>query len=189
MNLRRIVTIAVLLSLAVASIWLKDKSGNDVETVVSKKKKQRHVPDYYMDNFEMTTMDDQGRPSSMLSSSKMLHYPDDDSTELNNPTMILYRDTGKPWTVKADRGWVASDNKLVLLSGNVVIDRHSGPNNRPVRLFTSRLRIHPKTDFAETDQAVTMVSEKRKTTATGMRAYVREGQLQLLDNVKVSYEK
>lgn len=188
MNLRLLAVIFVLLSLAGASIWLKKDSSDELESTPVKKK-QPHVADYYMDNFEMTTMDAQGRPSSLLISDKMLHYPDDDSTELNKPIMTMYRETGKPWIVKADRGWVAAGNELVLLSGNVVINRHSGPNNRPVKLFTSRLRIHPKTDFAETDQPVTMVSEKRKTTAVGMRAYVRDGQLQLLDDVQVRYEK
>jgi lipopolysaccharide export system protein LptC len=188
MNLRLLVVIFVLLSLAGASIWLKTDSGDETTAATGEQEKQRHVPDYYMDNFEMTTMDDQGRPSSLLISDKMLHYPDDDSTELTKPTMTLYRETGKPWIVRSDRGWVAADNKLVLLSGNVVINRHSGPNNRPVTLYTDRLRIHPKTDFAETDQPVTMVSEKRKTTAIGMRAYVRDGQLQLLDDVQVHYE-
>jgi lipopolysaccharide export system protein LptC len=189
MNLRLLVVIFVLLLLAGAGIWLQEDNGEESTAATGKKAKQRHVPDYYMDNFEMTTMDDQGRPSSLLVSDKMLHYPDDDSTELTKPTMTLYRETGKPWIVKSERGWVAADNKLVLLSGNVVIDRHSGPNNRPVTLFTDRLRIHPKTHFAETDQPVTMISEKRKTTAIGMRAYVRDGQLQLLDDVRVRYEK
>lgn len=189
MNLRLLVVIFVMLSIAGASIWLKKDASDETETAADKKAKQRHVADYYMDNFEMTTMDDKGRPSSLLISDKMLHYPDDDSTELNKPNMTLYREDSKPWVITADRGWVAADNKLVLLSGNVIIDRHSGPSNVPVKLFTSRLRIHPKTDFAETDQPVTMVSEKRKTTATGMRAYVRNGQLQLLDDVRVSYEK
>ncbi|WP_126453397.1 LPS export ABC transporter periplasmic protein LptC [Sulfuriflexus mobilis] len=189
MNLRLLALIVVLLSLASASIWLQEEGKQGDEDPAQKQAKQRHVPDYYMDNFEMTTMDDLGRPSSLLISDKMLHYPDDDSTELNMPTMTLYRETGKPWIVRSDRGWVAADNKLVLLSGNVVIDRHSGPDNRPVKLLTERLRIHPKTDFAETDQPVTMLSEKRKTTAIGMRAYVREGQLQLLDDVRVHYEQ
>lgn len=189
MNRRLLVVIFVLLSLAGTSLWLQEDSSDESDVTTVEKKKQRHVPDYYMDNFEMTTMDDKGRPSSLLVSDKMLHYPDDDSTELNMPTMTLYREAGKPWIIRSDRGWVAADNELVLLSGNVVIDRHSGPNNRPVTLYTSRLRIHPKTDFAETDQPVTMVSEKRKTTAIGMRAYVRDGQLQLLDDVQVRYEK
>ena len=189
MNLRLLVVIFLLLSLAGASIWLKKDINDEADPATTEKKKQRHVADYYMDNFEMTTMDDTGRPSSLLVSDKMLHYPDDDSTELNKPIMTMYRDTGKPWIVNAERGWVAADNKLVLLSGNVVINRHSGPNNRPVTLYTDRLRIHPKTDFAETDQPVTMVSENRKTTAIGMRAYVRDGQLQLLDDVRVRYEK
>ena len=188
MNLRILVVTIILILVAMATMWIEDDSKK--QTAASKEsKKVQHVPDYFMENFEITTMNEKGQPSSLLISEKMLHYPDDDSTELSKPLMTMYRDTGEPWKISSDRGWVSSNNELILLSGNVVIDRSSGPNNRPVKVYTDRLRIHPKTDFAETDRPVTMFSDKRRTTAIGMRAYVRQGQLQLLNDVRVHYEK
>jgi len=188
MNLRMLGVIAILLGLTGLAFWLQEDSSKQETPTDTNKVKKRHTPDYFMEDFTITSMNEKGKPSSVLVSAKMFHYPDDDSTELASPFMTLYGDIGKPWKIKADRGWVAANNELILLSGNVRIDRLSGPNNRPVKLFTDKLRIHPESDFAETDRPVTMLSNKRKTTAIGMRAYVRKGKLQLLDDVRVSYE-
>jgi len=189
MNLRLILLIAIMISLTGLATWIQQDSEQQPVKTSTEKKKQKHSADYFMEEFEITSMNEKGEPRSLLVSDKLIHYADDGSTELSTPVMTLYNDIGKPWTVKAQRGWVSADHDLILLSGKVVIDRASGPNNRPVQLYTERLRIHPDSDFAETDQPVTMVSNKRRTSATGMRAYVRDGQLQLLNKVRVSYEK
>jgi len=189
MNLRMLVIITVLLGLSGLAIWLQQSSGKQSSNVSPPTVSQKHSPDYFMEDFTLTSMNEKGTPNSILVSSKMLHYPDDDSTELDAPFMTMFGEIGKPWKIKADRGWVSGNNELILLSGNVRIDRLSGPNNRPVKLLTNKLRIHPESDFAETDQPVTMVSDKRHTSAIGMRAYIREGKLQLLDDVRVNYEK
>jgi len=189
MNLRVLGIIVLLLSLTGLANWLQQNSATDTNTSENKKVKKKHTPDYFMENFTITSMNEKGEPRSILTSAKMLHFPDDDSTELEEPFMTMIAANGKPWKIKADRGWVAANNKLILLSGNVRIDRLSGPNNRSVKLFTDKLRIHPELDFAETDRPVTMISNKRRTSAIGMRAYVRKGKLQLLDDVHVSYEK
>lgn len=188
MNPRILVITVVLILLATATMWIQNDSKKQINGDQQGKKSQ-HIADYFMEDFEITTMNAKGQPSSLLVSEKMLHYPDDDSTELSKPLMTMYRDNGMPWKISADRGWVSANNELILLSGNVLIKRTSGPGNRPVELFTDRLRIHPKTDFAETDQPITMLSNKRRTTAIGMRAYIRLGQLQLLNDVRVTYDK
>lgn len=189
MNLRALGAITLLVSLSALAIWLQQSSDKQAETATAKAINKKHSPDYFMEDFTVTSMSEKGLPRSILVSAKMLHYPDDNSTELDAPFMTMIGEIGKPWKIKADRGWVSDNNELILLSGNVRIDRLSGPNNRPVKLFTDKLRIHPESDFAETDQPVTMLSNKRRTTAVGMRAYIRDGKLQLLDNVRVSYDK
>ena len=189
MNLRLLGIIALLVGLSSLTIWIQQNSDSDNEVTETTETSKKHSPDYFMEDFTITSMNEKGKPRSILTSQRMLHYPDDDSTELDKPFMTMIAENGRPWKIKADRGWVAANNKLILLSGNVQIDRLSGPNNRPVKLFTDKLRIHPELDFAETDRPVTMISNKRRTTAIGMRAYVRKGKLQLLDDVHVSYEK
>lgn len=189
MNLRLLGIILLLFGLSGFTIWVQQNSDKEIDVADTSKTKKKHSPDYFMEDFTITSMNEKGEPRSILTASKMLHYPDDDSTELDTPFMTMIAENGKPWKIKADRGWVAANNELILLSGNVRIDRVSGPNNRPVKLFTDKLRIHPELDFAETDRPVTMISNKRRTTAIGMRAYVRKGKLQLLDDVHVSYEK
>ncbi len=123
-----------------------------------------------------------------MKSEYLAHYPDDDSTELTKPRITLYRKEGTPWLIRSDRGWVSAEGELVLLSGDVTIERTSGPENRPVTVYTDDLRIRPKDQYAETDKHVVMISQNDKTEAIGLRAYIQEGRLQLLDDVKVYYE-
>lgn len=189
MSLRVIGIIVLLVSFSGLTIWLQQNSDKEVEISDTTKTAVKQTPDYFMEDFTITIMNEKGKPRSILTAAKMLHYPHDDSTELDTPFMTMIGETGKPWKIKADRGWIAANNELILLSGNVRIDRLNGPNNRPVKLFTDKLRIHPELDFAETDRPVTMISNKRRTTAIGMRAYVQKGKLQLLEDVRVSYEK
>lgn len=187
MNIRLLLVVLVLVGMAGITVWIDNASQVDIEATDTTEKK-RHVPDYYMDNFEVTTMNVEGKPQSLLQSVKMKHFPDDDSTELAMPVMTLYRASGNPWVIRSERGWITANNELILLSGKVRIERTSGPQNRPVTLYTDRLRIHPDTEFAETDRPVTLLSDTRRTDAIGMRAYVQEGRIQLLNDVQVSYE-
>lgn len=182
----KIFSIIGLVLLVGVSVWLQNAfEQNDKK---SRDNKERHDPDYYIENFVLTSMADDGQPQHRISAPYMQHFPDDDTTELTSPTILMFRKDSPPWLIKSDRGSFSKNAELVFLSGNVTISRKSGPQNQSVQLFTDTLKIHPDTEFAETDSRVVMKSNTQRTEGTGMRAYIRKGVLQLLDNVKVYYE-
>lgn len=186
MTRTKLISILALLLVAGLTGWLqnvfkvKDRVASNIE--------ERHFPDYFMEDFVLTTMDASGVPKHRISSIYMQHFPDDDTTELTKPSILMFRQSGPPWLIKSDRGAFTKDAELVLLSGHVIISRKSGPDNRAVQLFTDALKVHPKSEFAETDRKVVMISDSRRTEGIGMRAYIKQGQLQLLKDVKVYYE-
>jgi len=182
----KIIPIVTLVLLVGFSAWLQNLFESDEEKKA--RVAQRHDPDYFMEDFVLTTMGNDGKPKHRISAPFMQHFPDDDTTELNSPSILMFRKSGPPWLIKSDRGSFTSGGELVFLSGNVTISRKSGPTNKPVQLFTDTLKIHPKTEFAETDSRVVMKSPTQTTEGVGMRAYIRKGVLQLLENVKVYYE-
>jgi lipopolysaccharide export system protein LptC len=186
MTRTKIFSILGLLLFAVLTGWLQNVF--EVKKRVVSNVEERHDPDYFMRDFVLTTMDVNGVPANRISSNYMEHFPDDDTTELTRPSILIFRQSGPPWLIKSDRGAFTKDAELVLLSGNVSISRKSGPDNRPVQLFTDALKVHPKSEFAETDRKVTMISDSKRTVGIGMRAYIKQGQLQLLKDVKVYYE-
>lgn len=146
------------------------------------------TPDYYMVNFERTTMGVDGAPHNVLRADYMQHFPDDDSTELENPSMEVYNADGPPWYIKAERGWVGADQEVVLLFGPVRVWRNNSLGDRELEVITTDLRILPDSQYAETDQPTTIISRTSVTHAIGMRADLGDQKLELLSEVRSRYE-
>lgn len=179
--------LAILLIIIVSGL-----SGLFLDSVTPDKDKEdeklRHDPDYYLTDFTVTTMGENGKPKHILAAKRMNHYPDDDTTELLKPHIEIYRIKEPRWNIDSKRGWVSSDGKLVLLLGNVHVRRKGSATNEPVNLWTEELRFHPDDEYAETDKHVRIKNGDSITEAVGMRAYLGEGRIQFLSRTRGSYE-
>jgi len=131
------------------------------------------IIDYYVTGLDVTRMTEAGRPANRLRAETLRHYTDDDTTELQQPHLTVYRDDSPPWEVDAEQAWVSADGSLVLLSGEVLIEREGNADSRPMRILTSELRVQPDQDYAETDEKVRVVSESDWLDAVGMQAWLR----------------
>ena len=149
---------------------------------------QRHDPDAFIDDVDLSTLDAEGRLEHRLWAKRMEHYPDDDSTQLNAPYMELYRVDEPPWRVRSRQGWVSSGGAEVLLEGAVEILRAGTQTLRPAEFHTSKLRIFPDRDYAETDVAITYRSTGLEVRSLGMHAYLDKGQVELLARVRAIHQ-
>jgi lipopolysaccharide export system protein LptC len=176
-----------LFGLIALTAWLSDTAvtPQQAEAVLDE---QPHTADFYMQTYDALIMDERGLPSHRVISPKLTHYADDDTTELEQPFVTVFRDIGAPWQINSQRGWVAADNKLVLMSGDVRMDRAGTTDNPPMKLRTERLRVIPDDDYAETDKPVTMQTDRQQVQANGMRAYMANNQIQLLGEVTSHYD-
>ena len=83
---------------------------------------------------------------------------------------------------------MSADGSLVLLSGEVLIQREADSNNRPVRILTRDVRVQPSEDYAETDEKVRVESESDWLDAVGMQAWLRPpSRLKFLSQVRGFY--
>ena len=88
----------------------------------------------------------------------------------------------------AEGALVSADGDLVLLSGDVLIERAGDADNRPMRIVTRNLRVQPREDYAETDEKVRVSSNADWLNATGMQAWLRPpSRLKFLSQVKGYY--
>src|SRR3569623_1702144 len=94
-----------------------------VVLTVAAAREARHVPDFFLTEFELTSMDRGGAPRYRLHAGAMTHYADDDTADVIAPQMTLYRGGGAPWLAHSARGWVAAGGEMVRLNGDVVITR------------------------------------------------------------------
>ena len=184
-NRRPIVLGVLLLALAAGSWWL----AQGLEEEAERRPRPPHTPDYWIEDLTALTMDLQGRPRRRLSAASMRHFPDDESTELTRPEMLLLAPGKPPWRVRAEGGWVSSDGALILLQGEVHIDREEGEDVRPLHLVTRDLRVQPKDEYAETDSPVQMESGALWLKSIGLQAWLREPvRIKLLSDVRGYYE-
>ena len=78
----------ILIIVAGFSYWALEKLTEDSATKLSK---LAHYPDYYMENFTTLTMNQDGTPKNRLNARYMAHYPDDNTSELHNPELEIFR--------------------------------------------------------------------------------------------------
>jgi lipopolysaccharide export system protein LptC len=135
------------------------------------------LPDYTVEQFTATTMDPNGRPARSLTAREMRHYPDDDSSELDLPVLVLNRPDGPPWDIRSESGWISGDREWLLLHGQVFADREGRGEARPIHLRTSELTVRPRQSYAETAMPVEITSDEDWLTSTGMQVWFGETEM------------
>lgn len=144
--------------------------------------------DYYLRGLTATTMGADGKPARTLHAAQARHFEDDNTTELEQPRLIVHQGEEPPWEVVSESGLVSAEGDVVLLQGEVQIDRTEGSDNRPLHLKTRNLRVQPREDYAETDEQVRVRSNRDRLDASGMQAWLRQpSRIKFLDDVKGYY--
>lgn len=182
---RSLLVTGLLILLAAATWWLKEGAEPEVRF----EHRPAHTPDYWVDRLSARTTDETGRNRRILSAESMRHYPDDDSTELTSPELLLL-EPGKPhWRIRAESGWVSPDGELILLQGEVTVDRDAAEGIDPMHLTTRDLRIQPDDEYAETEQPVRGESGPNWVESRGMQVWLRQPvRIKLLAEVRARYE-
>ncbi len=185
-GLRRWLPTASLLAATLLSVWVvRQFEGKTDAAPVS----GGEEPDYFVENFTTTVTGPNGLVKRRLSAARLLHYPDTDTNELTAPHLVLYRETGTPWHIESERGWISASGEVVLLLGRVNAWRD---NDRGVRLLDIRtrdMRILPNNEYGETDKPVVIRSRGSETRGVAMRAFLKDNRVELLSQVTSTYRK
>ncbi|WAE62929.1 LPS export ABC transporter periplasmic protein LptC [Stutzerimonas sp. R40042] len=143
--------------------------------------------DFYVINSRTVQYQPDGKRNYELTADKLEHIKASDISLLTKPDLLSYRGTELPWHVRSERGEVSAEGDEVLLIDQVKVER-TDAKGRPTILTTSRLTVWPEKDYAETKQAVRIEAANGVTTATGMKAYMDDGRMLLLSNVRGQHE-
>jgi lipopolysaccharide export system protein LptC len=149
-------------------------------------------PQSFMEGIRLRAMNEQGFPRFELQAAGMTRYADDKRTEVEQPFLIVFRPSGEVWTAQAESGTAINDDELVTLHGAVVV-RHPIDPGRPegdatLEIRTRDLVVRPREEFAETKQLTTLVRPEGRVEAVGMKAYFPQERVQLLSQVRGTYE-
>lgn len=174
-----------LLLLLAATYWL----NKQVEPVSSGSNANlRHDPDYVINNFTATTLDEQGKPRFVISAQKMWHYPDDDSTHLDSPQLLSMLPGSPPVRTSALRGEISSHGDEVFLRDDVTIVRPAYGKQSTQTFTTDYLHATPDKNTADTDHLVTLTNDSATMQAVGMELNNATRTVKLLSRVRSTYE-
>jgi lipopolysaccharide export system protein LptC len=176
----KLTPVIILFAIASLSIWYMNRLSLPVTEVTSFKPV---VPDYYLENFTTTSMNADGSPRNRVNAIYMAHYANDDASELLNPSMQFFRTNRPPMHISSDKGWLTSDNEVILLKGLVELFELDETGARKLQVNTSNTRVLPNRDYAETDAPATIITGRLTIQGDGMRAHLQENRLEILSNV------
>jgi len=181
----RLFPLLLMLALAALSFWLERTVREEEGAHPSLR---RHDPDYIIDNLKHTRFNSLGGVESTLAAAKMLHYPDDDTTDLIAPHLVQTKPNEPRLTVTAERGAVSQDGEEVFLYDNVVLVRDGSAERSETRMRTDFLHIARGGTVAITDRDVVITEETRVLSGRGMEYHTESQELFLRERVRGRYE-
>jgi lipopolysaccharide export system protein LptC len=185
MSTTRLFPLALMLALALLTFWL----DHEVRTEGgARPSSRRHDPDYLVTNFTTTTYNRDGKAQSVLSAAQMLHYPDDDSTELKAPRVMQAKPAQPRFTAQADRGQVSREGDEIFLFDNVVLVREADAARPEARMTTSFLHIVRDRSLVLSDRVVHFQEDGRSLSGRGMEYFNATRELLLHADVHAHLE-
>ncbi len=151
--------------------------------------RNRHDPDYFIDNFEALRYNLDGSLRYRLTASHLTHYPDTDSADLSHTRLVSYSKNAGPVTLTGDAAHTTSQGKRIDLAGHVEVTRPSNTRQGTLYVRTEALTIYPDEQTATTRAAVVIDTDHLHLTGVGMDFDQTNHILKLHANVRARYVK
>ncbi len=178
------IRLAIVLALALVSWWFQDFLQ---DTPIIKPAADEHFPDYFMENFAITSMNKKGQPTYILKAQRLQHFADDDSAEIFLP-IIDFKEVNGKLIITANKATILKDKNIIHLYENVNIQRTLLKSGKPLNISTHYLKVDTKNKIAETDQQAHIKSQNFELDTLGMVFKASQGILELKSKVKGIYE-
>ena len=149
--------------------------------------KKRHDPDLIVEKFSARKFGVDGRTLYTLAARKMVHYPDDDSAQLEKLGFEAYEPRQPRVTIASDSGRLLEGGDKVWFEGNVVLVRDADEKYEASRLTTDRLLVLPDTGVARTTGPVLLENPAARVEAAGLELN-NQTRILKLDRVRATYK-
>ncbi|MDR2872452.1 MAG: LPS export ABC transporter periplasmic protein LptC [Xanthomonadaceae bacterium] len=175
----------VLLIAAIISGWSAWRLHKSNEATVAV---EEQPFDYILHDFEMISLDKQGRENITLHGSELQRRRDDQTFAIVSPLFLIPDDQGRYWQLRADTGWVSPKGEELRLHGNVSGDSPESPDIIPTTFRSVTLTVQPEQELAFTSDQVTVSQPGIMQTGIGFEAQLKTREYRLLSHVQVRYE-
>lgn len=141
-------------------------------------------PDAYMEDVSAVFMDKFGKPKMKIITPKLVHYLSNDTSQLTEPKLTLYRKSPKPWYVSSHFARATHGIDNITFREDVII-HHPGDDKLPATLIKApTILVHPNNETVETNEEIELTQPNLTVKATGMRADMNSGNIMLLSQAK-----
>lgn len=178
--------LALLIALAAVAFWLEYAVQ---PPIVGGNGTLRHEPDYTIENFSALRMNDDGHPLYTLAADKLIHYPDDDTSHLQEPNFVHYDPETAPLSITSETALVTRDGENAYFSDDVRVVREPFAGSSQLVITTDYLHVIPDRNFAKTDKPVTIVDANTTINAVGLEFDNEARTVKLLSRVNGRYEQ
>lgn len=175
-----------LLAVALAAmLWSMQRSEQDG---IVRAEDTAKLPRYLIDTATLTRFNDDGE-LTVHGTATHVEYFDDESATATNLDATTYSGDQGSWRVTAPSALMPAKTRRFLLEGQVVAEGKWPDSGQPVTVRTTQLWVDPDTHALSTEENVTLDSDGRDGSGTGLRADWVARRLQLLHNVKMRYDQ
>ena len=172
--------VIVLTLLAGVSVWLDRVTQQDPG---AKTDKTRHEADFSAERITLHRFDPTGQVQYILVADSMLHYADDESSELKNPR-LNYLNRPEPVWVESRFASVNKDGTTVVLTDEVLVRRAAHAGKPESTLRTEQMTVWPEDEKMRADKPVTLTQGQTVINAERMESDNIIGELRLQGQVR-----
>ncbi len=179
------VVLSLLAALALGSFWMLEvlrRNSNETFSEIPKDE-----PDYIIEKFNFVRMSKTGHARYNISGTKLVHYPENDSFEIQQPVMNNLDKDQSPMTMRAERAIVDHAGDKIHMYRNVQMDRPAVGTSDHFHLVSDYVLILPNVDVMQTDKAVDITFGQTRLSGTGMFANNATREFRLSNNVRGTY--
>lgn len=173
------------LALLVALTWWLDQLVQPPGDRAGAKK--RHDPDLIVENFSARKFGEDGRVLYTLAARRMVHYPDDDSAQLEKLGFEAFEPRQPRVTIASDSGRMLEGGDKVWFEGNVVLVREADERIGASRMTTHKLLVLPDTGVARATTPVVLENPAARVEAASLELNNQARTLKL-DRVRATYQ-
>ena len=172
--------VIVLTLLAAVSVWLDRVTQQEP---VARADKTRHEVDFSADKITLHRFDPTGKVQYILVADSMLHYADDESSELKNPR-LNYLNRPEPVWVESRFASVNKDGTTVVLTDQVLVRRAAHAGKPESTLRTEQMTVWPEDEKMRADKPVTLTQGQTVINAERMESDNIVGEVRLQGQVR-----
>ncbi len=175
----------VIILLCGLTLWLRQVIDTPVPTAGPR---VRHDADSVVDRLKLTELGPDGKPQTSVSAQRMVHFADDEQTELTAPE-LMRSEGGVTLSVRSDRGVLSHDSKQASFYDDVELVRREASSPEELQIRTEYLHVLVDEEVLSTDRPVTIRQGTSVLSGVGMDYERKTGRLALHSAVKANFTR